>query len=137
MSPRWSRKAHAGAKAGVELACRHGCGATVLSFWDDEMGWVIQADLTPPAITADLADPDVRHRLWEYRGLYVGWVRLFQPERSWRPLRIQHDCAHTPATHKPRRTRPIPVVSEGNPVVHTTTTRNPSRTTTSEKGRAL
>lgn len=108
----------------ADQRCRYGCGATVTIFTDDATGILVQLDATPPSVTTNLTDPDYRDRLWEFRGQHLGWVTAFQGQRTWRPCLIEHDCAHTPATHKPRRSQPIPPLpSPSRPVVHTTTTR--------------
>jgi hypothetical protein len=69
--------------------CRFKCGRHVDVFTED--GRIIQLDTEPPAVTADLST--VRLRLYEFRGPHVGWVPKFLPERSWRELRLLHECS--------------------------------------------
>lgn len=103
--------------------CRFGCGATVTIFTDTSFGRLVQLDATPPPVTTDLTAPDHRDRLWEFRGQHLGWTACYQGQRTWRPCLLEHDCADTPSTHKPRRTHPVPPrPSSPHPVVHTTTT---------------
>lgn len=73
--------------------CRYGCGTEVDTF-RDEIGLVRQLDTEPPAITVDLDEH--LNRLWEHRGDYVGWCLKFSPRRTWRELRLEHECAYTP-----------------------------------------
>jgi len=100
-----SRTAKDRARVGIEASCEHGCGQTVTRFFDDSTGLDVQLDPTAPSITADLTEPRYRHRLWEFRGHHVGWVQLWSgahpPQRSWRPLRVQHRCPDTTPTTTP------------------------------------
>lgn len=75
--------------------------------FDSDIGQRVQLDPADLPVTADLRDPDLRHRLWEHQGPWVGWVLLPLPVRSWRRLCREHDCDATPARHKPRRTGPV------------------------------
>ncbi|HEX5523645.1 MAG TPA: hypothetical protein VFX53_09370 [Pedococcus sp.] len=99
------------ARVGLQAACVFGCGEILTQFWsDDSIAGLTQVSATNVPITTDLTDPDIRYRLWEYRGANLGWVQLWPgadgPVRSWRPLRIEHDCPLTPANHKPPRRHP-------------------------------
>lgn len=105
----------------ADQPCRFGCAERVVIFRDSDTGLLVQLDPTPPPVTADLTDPDRKHRLWEFRGQHLGWVPVYQGQRSWRRCLLEHDCAHTPATHKPRRTHPIPPLPLPAPATPVTT----------------
>lgn len=93
---------------GVDGDCRFGCGEPVTIFTDDATGFIVQLERQPPLPSVDTTSPDCAHRLWEFRGVHLGWVNVWQGQRSWRPHRLEHDCDHTPAHHKPRRAHPAP-----------------------------
>jgi len=88
---------------GVDDVCRFGCGHPVTIFTDDATGQLVQLQPAAPPPTVDTTGPGYCHRLWEFRGVHLGWVACFRGERSWRPCRLEHDCAATPKTHRPRR----------------------------------
>lgn len=70
------------------------CGADIDRFRNPETGLDVHLDTSPVPIDKDLTNPNVRRRLWEHRGTYVGWCKKFSPQRTWRELRLQHQCAH-------------------------------------------
>lgn len=67
------------------------CKTQVESF-DTSYGRPVRLDVTPVSVTVDIEHPDVRERLWEYRGPRVGWCHLFVPRRTWREIRTEHRC---------------------------------------------
>lgn len=72
--------------------CKFGCGRHVDEF-RTEWGQPVSLDTQPPPVTYDLAESQYRHRIYEYRGPYIGWCHKFSPERGWRELRLAHECA--------------------------------------------
>lgn len=72
--------------------CRYGCGVDVDAFLDSEIGLVRQIDTEPIPIDWDIQHPAFRHRLWEYGGDVIGWYQLWKGRRTWRELRLTHQC---------------------------------------------
>ncbi|MDP9144412.1 MAG: hypothetical protein M3N43_06910 [Actinomycetota bacterium] len=68
------------------------CGTPVLEF-DIHAGFHVRLEDHDLPITVDITAADVRHRLWQHLGPRLGWAPQFSATRSWRPLRIQHECA--------------------------------------------
>lgn len=67
------------------------CGEEVDAF-RDPWGVRMRLQVTTLPITDDLTDPQVRHRTYEWRGPYVGWCPKNTPVRTWRELRLTHQC---------------------------------------------
>jgi hypothetical protein len=82
-------------------ACRH-CGVEVDTF-TTEYGRPVTLDTQPPPAATDLTQPDVRGRLWEYLGHYVGWCHKNLPVRTWRELRKEHECVNPKREHESKR----------------------------------
>lgn len=69
-----------------------GCGTSVIAF-RIHAGFHVQLEDHDLPISADVTAEDVRHRLWQDLGPRLGWAPQFSATRTWRPLRIQHECA--------------------------------------------
>lgn len=83
----------------TRVECPWGCGAALDRFTDD-IGIRRYLEIENLPINADLLDPGIRRRVWEYRGKGVGWARKDILKRNWRPLRIEHICEKTPKVRK-------------------------------------
>lgn len=71
--------------------CRR-CGATVDAF-RDELGANRQLDIGHIPARLDITGPDYRDRLWELSEYKtVGWRWKPFPVRTWRTLRLEHQC---------------------------------------------
>lgn len=102
MSPQRYSKIRAAAH-GQLRPCRLDCGRAVLRFTDD-IGCLVQLEPEPLPDTTDITSTDYADRLWEHRGIWVGWIQLFHPRRGRHPLHAEHRCTDLP----PSTAAPIP-----------------------------
>lgn len=77
--------------------CPWGCGGQVDQFVD-EIGLTRRLETEPIPITWDLNHPNIKFRIWEHRGQFLGWCLLgpWELKRGPRPLRVEHICEATP-----------------------------------------
>lgn len=69
---------------------------------DPETGLSTRLDTTPAPITTDITDPAVRWRVYVNHE-HAGWHHPSLPVRTWRELRLTHECAEHERKHESKR----------------------------------